>query len=76
MLRASQRLDNVAPYALAKVFAARDAKIAEGVDVIDLGVGNPDMRPAPHIVKALEDALEDPKRQNHRYPAFAGRAIP
>src|SRR5438552_861580 len=48
MLRASDRLNNVAPYALAKVFASRDAKIAQGVDVIDLGVGNPDMRPAPH----------------------------
>ena len=32
MLRASDRLNNVAPYALAKVFAARDAKLAEGVD--------------------------------------------
>ncbi len=72
MLRASQRLDNLAPYALAKVFAARDAKIAEGVDVIDLGVGNPDMRPAPHIVKALEDALENVQQPNHRYPAFTG----
>ena len=72
MLRASQRLDNLAPYALARVFAARDAKIAEGVDVIDLGVGNPDMRPAPHIVQALKDALDDPKQQNHRYPSFTG----
>jgi LL-diaminopimelate aminotransferase len=72
MLRASDRLNNVAPYALAKVFAARDTKIAEGVDVIDLGVGNPDMRPAPHVVKALEAALEDTKHQNHRYPSFNG----
>lgn len=72
MLRASDRLDNVAPYALAKVFAARDAKLAQGVDVIDLGVGNPDMRPAPHVVAALEAALEDTTRPNHRYPAFAG----
>jgi LL-diaminopimelate aminotransferase len=72
MLRASDRLNNVAPYALAKVFAARDAKLAEGVDVIDLGVGNPDMRPAPHVVAALEAALEDPKHQNHRYPSFNG----
>lgn len=72
MLRASDRLNNVAPYALARVFASRDAKIAQGVDVIDLGVGNPDMRPAPHVVKALEAALDDPKVQNHRYPSFTG----
>jgi LL-diaminopimelate aminotransferase len=72
MLRASDRLNNVAPYALAKVFAARDAKLAQGVDVIDLGVGNPDMRPAPHVIAALEAALEDTKHQNHRYPSFTG----
>ncbi len=72
MLRASDRLNNVAPYALAKVFASRDAKLAQGVDVIDLGVGNPDMRPAPHIIAALEAALDDPKVQNHRYPSFNG----
>jgi LL-diaminopimelate aminotransferase len=72
MLRASDRLNNVAPYALAKVFANRDAKLAQGVDVIDLGVGNPDMRPAPAIVDALKAALDDVQKPNHRYPAFAG----
>jgi LL-diaminopimelate aminotransferase len=72
MLRASQRLDNVAPYALARVFANRDAKLKEGVDVIDLGVGNPDLRPAPHVVESLKAALDDPRRQNHRYPSFNG----
>jgi LL-diaminopimelate aminotransferase len=65
-------LNNVAPYALAKVFANRDAKLAQGVDVIDLGVGNPDMRPAPRIVQALEAALDDVSKPNHRYPSFNG----
>ncbi len=72
MLRASDRLNNVAPYALAGVFAARDARLKEGVDVIDLGVGNPDLRPARHIIEALKTALDDPKHQNHRYPSFTG----
>lgn len=72
MLRASDRLNNVAPYALAKVFANRDAKIAQGVDVIDLGVGNPDMRPSPGVVDALKAALDDKAKPNHRYPSFAG----
>jgi len=72
MLRASDRLNNVAPYALAKVFANRDAKLAQGVDVIDLGVGNPDMRPAPGVIDSLKAALDDVKKPNHRYPAFAG----
>ena len=44
-LAPSERLQNVPPYTLAKVFQDRDEKIRQGVDVIDLGVGNPDIRP-------------------------------
>lgn len=72
MLQPSQRLRNLGPYVLAQVFADRDAAVARGVDVIDLGVGNPDRRPAPHVVQALKDALDDAQRQYHRYPAFGG----
>lgn len=68
----SDRLLNVKPYALAQVFAARDEQIRKGVDVIDLGVGNPDLRPPELAVQALEAALHDPKVQNHRYPTFNG----
>src|SRR5690349_19509610 len=68
----SERLQNVKPYALAGVFAARDEQIRKGVDVIDLGVGNPDMRPPEAAIRALEGALHDPKVQNHRYPSFNG----
>ncbi|HET7224716.1 MAG TPA: aminotransferase class I/II-fold pyridoxal phosphate-dependent enzyme [Candidatus Eisenbacteria bacterium] len=62
----------MAPYALARVFADRDEKIRQGVDVIDVGVGNPDMRPPERAIQALEAALEDTGRQNHRYPSFNG----
>ncbi|MDI6809209.1 MAG: aminotransferase class I/II-fold pyridoxal phosphate-dependent enzyme [Candidatus Eisenbacteria bacterium] len=72
MLEPSTRLKNLAPYALAKLDLATIRKKKEGVDVIDLGVGNPDQRPAKHIVDSLHRALDDPKIQNHRYPSFAG----
>src|SRR5437667_8943707 len=68
----SKRLSNVPPYALAQVFQSRDEKIRQGVDVIDLGVGNPDRRPPALAVTALQAALEDPAVQNHRYPSFNG----
>lgn len=71
-LATSQRLQNVPPYALAKVFQNRDEKVRQGVDVIDLGVGNPDIRPPSHAISALEQALHDPQVQNHRYPSFNG----
>jgi LL-diaminopimelate aminotransferase len=72
LLAPSQRLANVPPYALARVFQDRDEKIRQGVDVIDLGVGNPDLRPPRHAIEALEAALEDTAVQNHRYPSFNG----
>ncbi len=68
----SDRLLNVKPYALAAVFAARDEQVKKGVDVIDLGVGNPDLRPPELAVQALEAAMHDPQVQNHRYPSFNG----
>lgn len=60
------------PYTLAKVFQNRDEKLRLGVDVIDLGVGNPDIRPPQQALDALQAALVDPKVQNHRYPSFNG----
>jgi hypothetical protein len=73
-LAASDRLLNVPPYALAKLFQDRDAKLRQGVDVLDLGVGNPDIRPPQQALDALQAALLDPKVQNHRYPSFNGLA--
>jgi LL-diaminopimelate aminotransferase len=54
------------------VLQARDEKIRQGVDVIDLGVGNPDMRPPREAIETLKAALDDPRVQNHRYPSFNG----
>lgn len=71
-LAPSERLQNVPPYTLAKVFQNRDEKLRQGVDVIDLGVGNPDIRPPQIALDALQAALVDPKVQNHRYPSFNG----
>ncbi len=68
----SQRFLNLAPYTLAKVLQDRDEKVRQGMDVIDLGVGNPDMRPPQMAIEALKAALEDPRTQNHRYPSFNG----
>lgn len=39
---------------------------ARGVNVINLGVGSPDLPPAPHIIQALHQAIDKP--QNYQYP--------
>ena len=72
VLEPAERLKHLPPYTLAKVLQDRDEKIHQGVDVIDLGVGNPDLRPPRLAVETLKAALDDPAVQNHRYPSFNG----
>jgi len=71
-LEPAKRFQNLPTYALAKVLQDRDEKLRLGADVIDLGVGNPDLRPPQAAIEALQTALNDPQVQNHRYPSFAG----
>ncbi len=71
-LEPAERFLNLPTYTLAKVLQDRDEKIRQGVDVIDLGVGNPDMRPPQIAIDTLKAALDDSKVQNHRYPSFNG----
>jgi len=66
----AERLQKLPPY----LFKAIDEKKAEvrarGVDIIDLGVGDPDIPTPPHIVEELKRAAEDPA--NHKYPSYSG----
>jgi LL-diaminopimelate aminotransferase len=71
-LEPAERFKALPTYTLAKVLQDRDEKIRQGADVIDLGVGNPDMRPPRLAIDALKAALDDPQVQNHRYPSFNG----
>jgi len=71
-LEPAERYKGLPTYTLAKVLQDRDEKARQGVDVIDLGVGNPDMRPPRLAIETLEAALEDTAVQNHRYPSFSG----
>ena len=60
------------PSSLAGLFQSRDEKVRQGVDVIDFGVGNPDIRPPQVALDTLQAAILDPRVQNHRYPSFNG----
>jgi LL-diaminopimelate aminotransferase len=69
-MRIARRVESLPPY----LFAELDRKIAErrasGVDVISLGIGDPDTPTPRHIVEALQEAAEDPA--THRYPSYYG----
>ena len=67
----SKRLERIPPYAFAELERKITAKRAAGVDVISLGIGDPD-RPTPAlIVEAMQEAVSDP--ETHRYPTNRGR---
>lgn len=66
----AKRIDNLPPYLFARIDEMKAKKRAEGVDVIDLGVGDPDLPTPPHIVQALIDTAKNP--DNHHYPSYLG----
>ncbi|MBN1596309.1 aminotransferase class I/II-fold pyridoxal phosphate-dependent enzyme, partial [candidate division FCPU426 bacterium] len=66
----SNKLDRIPPYILAKVVAEMKAARARGEDIIDFGMGNPDMGTPRHIVDKLTEAAVKP--QNHRYSVSRG----
>src|SRR5579885_3500406 len=71
-MRPSSRLEKIPPYA----FAQLERKIAEkreaGIDVISLGIGDPDRPTPPLIVEAMQEAVTEP--ETHQYPSNRGRA--
>jgi len=69
-VRIAKRIETLPPYLFAELDRKLAAKRAEGVDVISLGVGDPDMPTPPHIVEALQEAADDPS--THRYPSYYG----
>ena len=64
------RLDRLPPYVFATVNEIKMAARRAGEDIIDLGMGNPDLATPPHIVDKLIEASR--KSQNHRYSASRG----
>jgi LL-diaminopimelate aminotransferase len=71
-MRPSKRLERIPPYAFAQLERKIAEKRAAGVDVISLGIGDPDRPTPPLIVEAMQEAVTEP--ETHRYPSNRGRA--
>jgi LL-diaminopimelate aminotransferase len=69
-VRVARRVESLPPYLFAELDRRLAAKRAEGIDVISLGVGDPDLPTPDHIVDAMRDAIADPL--THRYPSYYG----
>ncbi len=66
----SERLNALPPYLFVKIDMLKAEKRAQGVDIIDLGVGDPDQPTPPYIVESLVQEAHNPV--NHRYPSSEG----
>ena len=66
----ADRIKDLPPYLFAKIDQMKAEMKKKGADIIDLGIGDPDLPTPPHIITALQDAAQDP--QNHRYPTYSG----
>ena len=66
----AQRVQQLPPYLFAGISKMIEAKRAEGIDVISLGIGDPDLPTPEHILASLKEAAMDPA--NHRYPESEG----
>ena len=66
----AQRIKRLPPYLFGRLNALKLAKRQAGVDIIDLGMGNPSDRAPQIVVDKLCEAAQDPR--NHRYSASKG----
>jgi LL-diaminopimelate aminotransferase len=70
MFEKAERLKRLPPYLFREIDRKKAEVMGRGVDIIDLGVGDPDLPTPPHIIEALKKAVDDPA--HHRYPSYSG----
>ncbi len=68
----AKRLSLIPPYLFAEIDRKVQEKKRSGVDVISLGIGDPDLPTPRRIVSVLQETAADPS--NHRYPSYFGLA--
>ncbi len=71
MTTCSKKLDALPPYIFTRIKALAAQAAAAKLDIIDLGMGNPDLPTPPHIVDRLIDTVKNHPR-THRYPQSKG----
>lgn len=73
MFKLSKKLQSLPPYLFLEIDKAKRKARAQGRDIIDLGIGDPDQPTPPFIIEALHRAAQDPA--NHRYALDQGMPV-
>lgn len=66
----AKRLDRIPPYLFAEINRKQNELVTKGVDIINMGVGDPDKPTPAHIVQVMHEAIDD--ASNHNYPPYQG----
>lgn len=69
-MHVARRLEQIGAYLFADLDRKQEELQKKGVDVISLGIGDPDLPTPPHIIDALMEGATDPR--SHRYPPYSG----
>ncbi len=69
-MRTAKRIEKLPPYLFVEISRKIAEKQAQGEDVINLAIGDPDIPTPQHVIERLCQAAQDP--QNHRYPESEG----
>lgn len=69
-MKVAERVASLPPYLFARIEQKTDEARQKGIDIISLGIGDPDLPTPEHIVQAMIRETGNP--ENHRYPSSAG----
>ena len=70
MPKPASRVEKIPPYLFARIDKKKSEARSRGLDLVDFGIGDPDIPTPAHIVKAMQKAVANPV--NHRYPSYEG----
>ena len=71
-IRKAKRINELPPYLFAEIDRRKREALARGVDLIDLGIGDPDIPTPSAVIERLIESASKPV--NHRYPSSSGLA--
>lgn len=69
-MKTAKRMELIPPYLFAELDKKKAEAIAKGVDVINMGIGDPDMPTPEHIIESMRKFVGDP--ETHNYPPYEG----
>lgn len=70
MFKLSKRIEQLPPYLFAEIDRLKQQVKQKGIEIIDLGIGDPDIPTPKEIIEFAKTALENP--ENHQYPSYEG----